>query len=59
VSCSSPATPAALTRSSRSNAPNRTGGDADMIESLHGVKSIGLASLDALQQGDTAAFGCT
>ena len=32
------------------------GGDVEMIESLHGVKSIGLASLDALQQGDTAAF---
>jgi D-glycero-alpha-D-manno-heptose-7-phosphate kinase len=32
------------------------GGDIDMIESLHDVKSIGLASLDALQQGDTVAF---
>ena len=32
-------------------------GDAGMIESLHGVKSIGLASLEALQLGDLAAFG--
>ena len=33
------------------------GGDAEMIESLHSVKAIGQSSLDALQQGDTAAFG--
>ena len=32
------------------------GGDVDMIESLHGVKSIGLASLEALRQGDTTTF---
>jgi D-glycero-alpha-D-manno-heptose-7-phosphate kinase len=31
-------------------------GDADMIESLHRVESIGRASLDALQHGDTAQF---
>jgi D-glycero-alpha-D-manno-heptose-7-phosphate kinase len=34
-----------------------TGGDAAMIESLHSVKAIGQASLTALQQGDTTAFG--
>ncbi len=33
-----------------------TAGDAEMIESLHRVKAIGEASLEALQQGDTAAF---
>jgi D-glycero-alpha-D-manno-heptose-7-phosphate kinase len=33
-----------------------TEGDIEMIESLHRVKSIGLASLTALQKGDTAAF---
>jgi D-glycero-alpha-D-manno-heptose-7-phosphate kinase len=32
------------------------GGDTEMIESLHRVESIGRASLDALQQGDTAQF---
>jgi D-glycero-alpha-D-manno-heptose-7-phosphate kinase len=32
------------------------GGDTEMIESLHQVESIGRASLDALQQGDTAQF---
>jgi D-glycero-alpha-D-manno-heptose-7-phosphate kinase len=31
-------------------------GDAEMLDSLHGVKSIGMASLAALQQGDTSAF---
>jgi D-glycero-alpha-D-manno-heptose-7-phosphate kinase len=34
-----------------------SGGDAEMIESLHGVKSIGLASLAALREGDTGTFG--
>ncbi len=33
------------------------GGDVDMIESLHSVKSIGVASLEALQRGDTVTFG--
>jgi D-glycero-alpha-D-manno-heptose-7-phosphate kinase len=33
-----------------------TVGDGDMIESLHRVKEIGVASLESLQQGDTAAF---
>jgi D-glycero-alpha-D-manno-heptose-7-phosphate kinase len=33
-----------------------TGGDADMIESLHDVKSIGFASLEALQLGDLPSF---
>jgi D-glycero-alpha-D-manno-heptose-7-phosphate kinase len=31
-------------------------GRTDMIESLHKVKAIGLASLEALQDGDTEAF---
>jgi D-glycero-alpha-D-manno-heptose-7-phosphate kinase len=34
-----------------------TGGDLDMIESLHSVKSIGVASLEALQRGDAVTFG--
>jgi D-glycero-alpha-D-manno-heptose-7-phosphate kinase len=33
-----------------------TGGDTDMIGSLHEVKTIGQASLVALQEGDMAAF---
>jgi D-glycero-alpha-D-manno-heptose-7-phosphate kinase len=31
-------------------------GEPDMIRSLHFVKSIGLASIEALQKGDTVAF---
>ena len=31
-------------------------GDLDMVESLHVVKSLGLASRAALEQGDTATF---
>ncbi len=33
-----------------------TAGNAEMIESLHEIKAIGVASLEALRQGDLSAF---